>query len=101
MSWLSRTRQSWKLRAFLGGVLLAIGLFVGALAATPGSARFNLLLLVAAVAAAATLAWFFLSVRCPSCRGRAALALLREHKSSAWFAELIRLRACPLCGKEA
>ena len=99
MSWLRQTRQAWKLRAFLGGVLGAIALFIAALAMEPGSPRFNLLLVVAAVLGAGSFAWFFVSVRCPSCRGRPALALLRAHKSSAWFPELIGLQECPICGK--
>ena len=101
-SWLARTRQSWKLYAFLGTITISIGLFVVTMAVDPAShaSRFIAMLVAAAVLAAAAFLWFCLAIRCPACGGRPAWWSIRTQKSSAWFVVLVGMRVCPICGDE-
>jgi hypothetical protein len=98
-SWIERTGQRWKLFVFLG-LILPSGLAIGCLFFVPASAlpgRGTALRIWLVAISVAALTWFWVSLRCRTCR-----------KSIGWWAfstsngvaRLLGLDRCPICHDE-
>jgi hypothetical protein len=100
-SWISHTRQTWKL--LVAGGLLAItllgvaGMFLGAF--SDNDPLFQGSIPVVLGAGVAGFLWFTLSIGCPACGAKVAWMSLRHESAGAWLTRLLTLRSCPRCGK--
>lgn len=106
-SWLSRTRQTWKLVVLLPVApvsLPAAERFITAsVVVPPCPPRFGLFATLVASALAVLLApaaWFFLAIRCRRCGARPVLWVATHAPFTQTGAWLLHLPRCPRCGDD-
>jgi hypothetical protein len=105
-SWLARTGQVWKiwilvLLAVIGSGLLVADWFPGGLLATIlrafVSQRLDWGLCILVYGVVILVPWMLLAIKCPNCRRRPVLHLVRSHDFRKWFPTLLSMETCPLC----
>lgn len=97
-SFVRATGQSGKL--YMGFVCFAlVSLILGYLLFYAELTDFAVLLLVASVIAALTVAaWICFAVRCPKCGSKIVWMAVRHQSANEWSRWLMTLTACPTCG---
>ncbi len=103
-SFLTATRQTWKVYAFFV-LLLASGVsfVLMVLALSQGDASTwplddVSLAVVAGITGVGAVVWLTVSLRCPTCRARVAAHVITCEALSEWLPKLIGLSQCPRCG---
>lgn len=102
-SFLSKTRQDWKLPWAnywipLAGLTLLYSLLTGKIGGTDETVGW---LMMGAVALAnAGWIWGALTIRCPECGVRLFWKAMRQGTPMTWLGWLRSLRKCPVCGSD-
>lgn len=92
------SRQRWKLGIPIGAAIVCLGTIVAIQisGAMTESHRFALGLSTAAFAGG--LAFCFMSIRCPRCRGPFFWQVAKAAGATEWLLVAINSRKCPICG---
>jgi hypothetical protein len=96
-SWLFRTGQAWKVLVLVLGAVASLVAFGAAFASEGSGFRFLKMALGGVVLAAAVMAFFVASVRCPRCGKRPMGRLIRSATAERFGQELLFFRECPHC----
>ena len=106
VTWLSETRQRWKIAIFLAFLFPVFLQLIADAALSFGSERVNWvqgvpLSLTVVLFGSAAFLWITVSIRCDRCGARVAWILLKTQPAAAWFGSLINLTECPKCRPSA
>ena len=103
-SWLSQTKQHWKVWVFLFMIALNLSFFVlfvwcvnvpsPAIPALPDQGALGFCFVTSGIV---SLGWLWLSVRCPVCNAKVVAHILKTDPAGIWFTALLALEQCPLC----
>ena len=100
-TWLSNSKQGWKLIPSCALALMSLLLLVRFVTIETEARRQNPWMAVGfAVCSVASLAWLFWSVRCPRCDGHVAWWIVNHAPAGSWLTQLNELQRCPICGSE-
>lgn len=107
LSWLIKTRQTWKIWVFLGiSVMELLLLFLMAWSFSNPKSEFltkigmNDLQILSAFLffALIGLLFLFISVKCPECKKRPIYRIISTSNVNEWFNIIIAFDRCPYCG---
>ena len=107
-TWISRTKQSWKIVVFGALMSIVIVLIIGFVwliySSNDDNATFwsfdgfeLAMSFISLGAIAIGILWF--SIRCPICGAYVGAHILKTSSVNAWLADLLTLESCPSCGE--
>ena len=100
-TWLSATRQRWKLFVFLLLMSAEAGQLVALILALRGTLEGDTFIVTFGVGSALTLiiamVWLAFSIRCPACGRRPGWFALSHANVSTWLGELLHSTRCMIC----
>ena len=100
-SWLSATKQEWKVIPFYLLLLLSAILLVAFIAiGVQAEPQEHWMAVGFTACGAAALAWLFTTVRCCKCGGRVAWWIARHSAAESWVTQIHALERCPMCGSD-
>jgi transposase-like protein len=97
-TWITATRQRWKLSIFWLILLIGLLLAVGSFQTLNENRELNRILDDWSVAVLIiSFVWLFVSIRCPKCGRRPTWWIVRHADLREWYVMLSVMRDCPIC----